>query len=125
MRKQDDDAYSPIDSKFESYYDNPEELDSYLEVAKEFDIIAFYKYTIKRIEELRDTNSENLRIYWLVSNKLKETSAVKSYLNGEVKDEDINNYRTRENIEITQILKALENKKKKTPLQRFTRFLKG
>ena len=125
MKKQDDDAYSPIDSKFNYYINNPEEIESYIEGSNEVDIVAFYKYTIQKIKELKNSESQDLRIYWFVANKLKETSAVTNYLNGEIKDEDINKYRTRENLEITQILKALEKKKKKTPLQRLKRYLKG
>ena len=125
MKRQDDDSFSPTESKYEYYLKNPGELDEYLKNASEVDIVAFYKYTIKRIEELKDKEPENLKIYWAISKKLRETESVTKYLAGEIQDEDISRYITREETEIQQILDALEKRKKLSPIQKIKRFLKG
>ncbi len=125
MKKRDEDPYSQMESKLEYYSIKPEELDSYLKDATDVDIIAYYKYVIRKLEQLRGGKDENLRFYWQASNKLRKTSAVSRYLTGEISDLEVERYIATKNAQIEEILKALYTRKHKSPGARVLSYLKG
>ena len=125
MKRQDDDTYSSIELKFEYYINNPDKIQSYLSDAKDIDIIAFYKYSVRKIEELRNTKPEEIKKYWNIANKLEKTAAMKKYLRGEIKDIDIKTYIDHENELNNQILEAIKKRQHKTFIQRAAKFFKG
>ena len=124
MGIQDDNDFSPVTSRFEFYSYNPKELDYYLKTAAPIDIIAFYKYTIKKMGEIKDEQPEDLGIMWEVAKKLKESEPVKRYLNGEISDQEIDTYVQHETDVTNQILESLNRRHNKTLAEKATRFFR-
>ena len=119
MKNVEDESQSSLFDYYDSIVMDYQKINDFIKSSNPEELIKLYKYVCRRAAELKEEAKDMIPFYWLASQELENTDAIKMYLNGEITEEHLEAYEAQKQAEIDSIVKLLEERKKaKSPLGR-------